>query len=387
MLGCGAFDDGGTVTDVVVIGAGAAGLAVAHELNRAFGMSVIVVEREQRAAGTEHAVRAGIGVRLGTQVVSVQSSSDGSLQVNTVGVGGPDRVAARAVVLATGCRERTQSGRLIPGARLRGVLTATELRHTKAVEGPVTVVLGADDEAFAAMRVLRLAGGKARYVVTPWHRHQASWWSFWVARLLHLFTLRPNAYVTRVLGTDRLTGVELTYRDGSVEHVACDTLLLTGDWVPEYELAMRAGLLMDRATGGPATDTGGRTSRKAMFATGSLTRPGARGDLATADSSAVANAVADYLATGEWFRGMPINLAAPIDWISPALAMPSESDAGFVLSATAFRDSATVAFSQGERQLGSYAVPSTAPGIPFGVPGDWCLSIDADGPEINVSLT
>jgi len=181
------------VTDVVIIGGGEAGVGIATRLSRQFGPSVVVVERELSAPGCDAASRAGIGVRLGAQVVSVQSSSDGSLYVNTVGVDGPDRVAARAVVMATGCRERTMASRLIPGGRLPGVLTASALRRSKSVPGPTTVVLGADDEAFAALRVLRLAGGRARTVVTPWHRHQAKAWSYWVARLLHLFVLRPNA--------------------------------------------------------------------------------------------------------------------------------------------------------------------------------------------------
>ena len=59
----------------------------------------------------------------------------------------------------------------------------------------------------------------------------------------------------------RVTGVDVTYRDGRVEHITCDTVVLTGDMVPEYEVAMRSGLLIDSATKGPAVDATARTSR------------------------------------------------------------------------------------------------------------------------------
>lgn len=370
------------MTDVVVVGAGGAGIAVARQLTSEFGMSVVVVERSQRASADLS--REGIGMRVGAQVVSVQSGADGTLYVNTVGTAGPDRVAARAVVLATGARERTLAGRMIASARLTGVVTATELRAGGAPAGRRAVVLGGDREAFAAMRSLRLHGGRAQAVVTPWPRHQAGTWSYWLARLLHVFTLHTDAYVTRVHGHDQVTGVELTYRDGRTVNLDCDGLLLTGDWVPEYELAMRSGLVMDRTTGGPAADTGGRTSRAGMFAVGSLIAPGAAAQQATANASSVANAVADYVATGEWFRGIPVDIAAPIDWVAPALAVPLESEGRFVLSATTLRDEAAVIVRQGDRVLGTYDVGSVTPGVPFDIPASWCASVAGDGPDVDV---
>jgi hypothetical protein len=199
-----------------------------------------------------------------------------------------------------------------------------------------------------------------------------------------MFTLRTDAYVTRVLGETSVRGVELTFRDGRVEVVECDGLLLTGDWVPEYELSMRSGLMMDRATNGPASDTGGRTSRVGMFAVGSVTAPGAGQSQAAAGAQATANAVADYLTTGEWFRGLPIDIAAPIDWVSPALAVPLESLGRFVLSATTFRDEATIVVAQGERVLGTYPVARVTPGVPFDIPADWCSLVAPDGPDLSV---
>ena len=57
--------------------------------------------------------------------------------------------------------------------------------------------------------------------------------------------------VVRVIGKPALTAVEIENIDtGARRIVECDTLVLTGDWIPDHELARSAGLDMDPATRG-----------------------------------------------------------------------------------------------------------------------------------------
>ena len=58
--------------------------------------------------------------------------------------------------------------------------------------------------------------------------------------------------VVRIIGKPALTAVEIENIDtGARRIVECDTLVLTGDWIPDHELARSAGLDMDPATRGP----------------------------------------------------------------------------------------------------------------------------------------
>ena len=54
---------------------------------------------------------------------------------------------------------------------------------------------------------------------------------------------------------------------------ACDTVVFTGDWVPDHELARRAGLELTRETKSPAISSVGETSRPGIYAIGNLVLP------------------------------------------------------------------------------------------------------------------
>ena len=140
--------------DVVVIGAGPAGLRAATELARAGTRDVLVLEREREAGGIpRHSDHPGYGMRdLGrfvtgptyarmlrdkatdagatilTEAMATEWAGPTSLMVTSPE--GRLRVAARAVVLASGARERPRAARAIPGDRAQGVLTTGTLQNT-----------------------------------------------------------------------------------------------------------------------------------------------------------------------------------------------------------------------------------------------------------------
>ena len=73
----------------------------------------------------------------------------------------------------------------------------------------------------------------------------------------------------------------------------CELVVLTGDWVPDHELATSAALTADPVTRGPRVDAALRTSRLGVFAAGNLVHPVDTADIAALDGSHVAAAVRD----------------------------------------------------------------------------------------------
>lgn len=72
---------------------------------------------------------------------------------------------------------------------------------------------------------------------------------------------RVNTQICRILGRRHVEGVEVRY-GGSPQTaiIPCDTVVFTGHWIPEHELARLGGLTMNAATRGPQVDTALRAS-------------------------------------------------------------------------------------------------------------------------------
>ncbi|MFF4968246.1 FAD-dependent oxidoreductase [Streptomyces sp. NPDC001037] len=224
--------------------------------------------------------------------------TDGDLPgpvLTLVGPGGPERVTARAVVLATGARERPRAARLVPGTRPAGVYTTGELQQAVHLFGqPVgtrAVVAGAEPVSYAAAGTLRAAGVTVAALVTEEDHAQVPPVRAQSARLVHRIPLLTGTAVAELLGHGRLSGVRLRHRDGRTAVLPCDTIVFTGDFVAENELARTAGVRLGASP---------YTSHPGVFAAGGLLHPGQPARAATRDGAAAAGAVLRWLAGAPW---------------------------------------------------------------------------------------
>ncbi|MFE2584320.1 NAD(P)/FAD-dependent oxidoreductase [Streptomyces sp. NPDC059378] len=335
--------------DVLVVGAGPAGLATAARLATAGAGRVEVLDREQQAGGVprhcahggygtwlhpltgpgyarlliDAADRAGVNVRTGVTALDWA----GPLSLHTVGPHGPETIDARAVVLATGARERPRAARLVPGTRPAGVYTTGELQQAVHLYrqhiGTRAVVVGAEDVSYAAAATLRAAGVAVAAMVTDLPRAQTAPARAADARLRHRLPLLTDTSVTELVGRGRLSGVRVRHRDGRTATLACDTVVFTGDFVPDHELARRGGLLLDPGTRGPAVDGGLRTSRPGVFAAGSVLHAVESAATAAREGAYAGSTVRDWLATGGWPDGIPLLVDPPLCWIAPNRVVPN----------------------------------------------------------------
>ena len=405
----------------IVVGGGPAGLACASELRRLGVADVLVLEREVQAGGIpRHSGHQGFGVRdlhrvmsgpryahryvelarrAGARVLEEAMvtgwSADGGLEVTSPE--GRDTLRAPAVVLATGCRERPRSARLVPGSRPEGVMTTGMLQQLVELQGKRVgrraVVVGAEHVSFSAVMTLAHAGAEVVIMVTELPRHQSLAVFRAGAALRYRAPLWTRTALTGIHGRPRVEEVELLDLDsGQTRRVACDTVVFTADWIPDHELAVMAGLELDPGTRGPRVDTGLRTTRPGVFAAGNLLQGAEPADVAALSGRHAAATAAHWLAGQSAWPApwVPIVCQAPLYWISPnAISTAGEPPPRrrFALRSTEFSFSPSIEVRQDGRVLWSGRLPRLVPGRSASLPSRWIASADAHGGPVGVGLS
>ncbi|MEV5678231.1 MULTISPECIES: NAD(P)/FAD-dependent oxidoreductase [unclassified Streptomyces] len=406
--------------DVLIVGAGPAGLGAGAELAASGAGRVEILERELDAGGVPRhcrhggfgrrprggetgdeyarrcvaaAVRAGATLRTGVTVTgwAENAPADGAHTLEITGPAGLERITARAVVLATGARERPRSARLVPGGRPSGVYTTGELQQAvhlyRQPVGTRAVVIGNEAVGHAAADTLRTAGAEVVAMVTDQPPSPAAA----LLRPRGRFPLLTRATVTGLTGRTALTGVTLRHEDGRTTTLRCDTVVFTGDFVPDHELARRAGLTLDRGTRGPAYDAEYRTSLPGVFAVGNLLHAVEKARVASAEGRAAAAPVLRHLAGGPPPAPRPVALAvdAPLLWIAPNRTGPAGARplrGRFVLRTARRLERPVLVVSQDGRELDRQRLLLPAvPGRAFHLGAGWLGRVDPRGSTVRIT--
>ncbi len=406
--------------DVLIVGAGPAGLAAAIELRRLGVGRVLVADREHADGGVpRHCAHTGYGLRDLRRLMTgpayarhyVQQAVQAGAEVLTgttvtgwrdpcfiavTSAAGVDTVSARAVLLATGCRERPRSARLVPGSRPPGVMTTGELQQRVYLHGQRrpgrALVVGAEHVSYSAMVTLAHAGAEVVALVTDEPRPQ-SYAAFRLgAALRWRVPVWTHTAVTGLSGRDRLTGAELTdLRTGLIRPVSCDTVVFTGDWIPDHELARLAGLDMDPGSRSPVVDTELATSVPGVYAAGNLVHAAETADVAALSGRHAARHIAADLARGAVSPerpGVPVLAEAPLAWISPtAIRDPGTPPprGRFVLRSTEFLPGARVTVRQDGKVLAQSRM-TLRPGRSLTLGAGWLPRVDLGGGPIQVGV-
>ncbi|MEU9479976.1 FAD-dependent oxidoreductase [Streptomyces sp. NPDC048191] len=340
---------------------------------------------------------AGPGVRAGAAPgggpVSGAVGSAAGPVLTAVGPGGPETIEARAVVLATGARERPRSARLVPGTRPAGVYTTGELQQAVHLFGQRigtrAVVVGAEDVSYAAAATVRAAGAEVVALVTEHPRAQTGRARARQARLYDRIPLLTHTTVGELLGHGRLSGVRVRHRDGRTAVLACDTVVFTGDFVPDHELARRGALALDPGTRGPAVDGALHTTRRGVFAAGNLLHPVERAGTAAAEGARAAGAVLDFLTGARWpDPGVPLVVEAPLRWIAPNRLTPAAPPARYVLRTGAPLTRPVLRVHQDGRLLhrARPALGTVLPNRTLTLTARWTGQADPQGGDVRVSV-
>ena len=264
--------------DLLIVGAGPAGLAAAVAAKEAGVDNLVELEREdnpggilrqcihngfglhrynEELTGPEYAQRdidranaLNIDIRCGTTVLSVEADHTVTAVSTARGL---ETYHATAIIMAMGCRERPRGALGTPGGRCAGIYTAGTAQKFVNLEGFMPgkriVILGSGDIGLIMARRMTLQGAKVLACVElmPY----SSGLKRNIVQCLDDYNspLYLSHTVINIEGKDRLTGVVVAKVDehrmpipGTEIHFDCDTLLLSVGLIPENELSNQAGL-------------------------------------------------------------------------------------------------------------------------------------------------
>ena len=332
--------------DLVVIGGGSAGLAAALTAKENGVESILLLEKErdlggillqcihngfglhefkEQLAGPEYAQRfvdkfmeANIDYRVETMVLAV---NEDKTIIYSNKEEGYCTIKAKAIVMATGCSERTRGAIAIPGDRPSGVMTAGLAQRYLNLEGYLVgkkvFILGSGDIGLIMARRMTLEGAKVLGVaeLMPY----SNGLNRNIVQCLHDFDipLYLSHSVSNIIGKDRIEKVVISKVDdkfnfipGTEMEFEVDTLLLSVGLLPSNVLLEDMGMEMYRNTRGPIVNEMMETTKEGIFACGNSLHVHDLVDFVTAESRLAGKGAARYLKNNVNRSGKYVNCEA-----------------------------------------------------------------------------
>ena len=317
--------------NVLIIGAGPAGMAAAIAAREHGVKNLIVLEREaeiggilkqcihngfglhrfkEELTGPEYAQRdidrmeeLHIPVQRNTMVIDID---DGKRVIAVSREHGVQLYHAKAIILAMGCRERPRGALAIPGTRPAGIFSAGTAQKLVNMHGYMpgkrVVILGSGDIGLIMARRMTLQGAKVLCCaeIMPY----SSGLNRNIVQCLQDYDipLLLRHTVVDIQGKERLESVTIAEVDerlqpiqGTETQFDCDTLLLSVGLIPENELTKQIGVEMSTVTQGAVVDDTLQTSIDGVFACGNVLHVHDLVDFVSEESAKAGKAAADYV--------------------------------------------------------------------------------------------
>ncbi|MCB2297855.1 NAD(P)/FAD-dependent oxidoreductase [Clostridium tagluense] len=292
--------------DIVVIGGGIAGLAAAISAKEHYEGEILILERENQLGGTinqcihngfgvntfgedltgpefvqkfiDKVNKMGISYKLDTTVLNLSPTKE----INAVNTyDGIFKIKAKAIIIATGCRERPRGFSNLAGTNCAGIYTVGSAQKFVNIEGYMPgkqiIILGTGDIALKMASRLSIEGANVKAIVEGKDYIDAL--DKKLGNSLNDFNipLRTKQKIIAIAGKSRIEGVTLVKLDdnnevikGSEEYISCDALLLSVKLYPDNELAKQAKIEIGSSTGQILLNEKSQTNIAGIFACGNV---------------------------------------------------------------------------------------------------------------------
>ena len=207
-----------------------------------------------------------------------------------------ETVKAKAVIMATGCREKTREMVHIPGTRPAGIFSAGLAQKLINIEGLLpgreVIVVGSGDIGLIMARRFVLEGAKVKAIVEIQKETRGLLRN--MVQCVEDFDIPVyfSHKISRIYGKDRVEKVSVVRVDdnfnevhGSLFDITCDTILMSVGLIPENELLETACVRIER----------NKTSVPGIFVCGNSFKIYDTADAVTEDSMLTGKLAADYI--------------------------------------------------------------------------------------------
>ena len=355
---------------LVVVGGGSAGLSAAISAFDNGIKDILIIERLDELGGIlnqcihsgfglktfnedmtgpefahtliEKAKERGINYLLSTSVLSISKNKE---VVTTSKENGVVIYEAKAIIFALGCNERSAGQIFLSGSRPNGIFTAGLAQKYLNIDGYLVgkkvYILGSGDIGLIMARRMTLEGAKVIGVseIMPYSNGlQRN-----IVQCLEDYDipLRLSNTVVKTYGKHQLTGIDICDVDenlkpilSTVQHIECDTLLLSVGLYPFNAMLKNAGAKVYPGTKGSYVDQNLETTIEGIFSTGNVLHVHDLVDDVFIESKIAGKNASDYLLNkrGKKLSEIPVSFKGNISYLLPNVISVYEHNEPFKIS-------------------------------------------------------
>jgi NADPH-dependent 2,4-dienoyl-CoA reductase/sulfur reductase-like enzyme len=317
--------------DLVIVGGGPAGMAAAISAHKNGVRDILLIERDQYLGGIlNQCVHTGFGLEYFEEVLTgpeyasrfireIRHTAGIEISLRSFAValtgekvltylkpGLLQCVEARALIMATGCREKTREMVHIAGSRPAGIFTAGLAQKLINIEGLLpgkqVVIVGSGDIGLIMARRFLLEGAQVKAVIEIQSQSRGLLRN--LVQCIEDFEIPfyCRHKILRIYGNKRVEKVSIVKVDDNLQDVPgsefqleCDTILISVGLIPENELIEMAGVKIDKKTNCPVSEELNKTSIPGVFVCGNSFKVYDLVDSVTRDSEIAGKLAAEYV--------------------------------------------------------------------------------------------